>query len=48
MAALFGWAAFAGSAIVVATHDARVAEGFDRIWRLDHGRLTLPALERPS
>jgi ABC-type lipoprotein export system ATPase subunit len=38
--ALIGWAQHHGSALLVATHDPRVAEHFDQVWQMDHGTLT--------
>ena len=40
---LMSWAEAAESGLVVATHDLAVAENFDEIWQMDHGRLTQPA-----
>jgi putative ABC transport system ATP-binding protein/lipoprotein-releasing system ATP-binding protein len=33
------WAEVNGSALVVATHDLKIAERFDAVWRMDHGAL---------
>ncbi len=41
--ALLDWACALESSIVIATHDPEVAQAFDQIWRIEHGRLTLPA-----
>jgi len=42
MIALIAWAEAAECALVVATHDEGVAQRFDEIWRMEHGRLTGP------
>ena len=42
LAALLDWAYAGGSAVVVATHDPEIARALNHIWRMDHGRLTLP------
>ena len=39
IARLIGWAKAAGAALVVATHDPLVANAFDEIWLMDHGRI---------
>jgi ABC-type lipoprotein export system ATPase subunit len=43
IATLIAWAEATGGALVVATHDMTVAERFDEIWHMEHGRLTCPA-----
>ena len=40
--ALLDWASMLQSALVIATHDAEIAEALDLVWRMEHGRLTLP------
>jgi ABC-type lipoprotein export system ATPase subunit len=42
IATLIAWAETMDSALVVATHDAAVAQSFDEVWHMDHGRLTCP------
>ena len=42
MITLIAWAEAAECALVVATHDEGVAQRFDEIWRMEHGRLTGP------
>ena len=42
MAILMAWAETTGSGVIVATHDAAVAEGLDEIWYMDHGHLSCP------
>lgn len=42
LVALLDWAAALESAVVIATHDPDVAEALDQVWRMEHGRLTLP------
>jgi ABC-type lipoprotein export system ATPase subunit len=42
IATLIAWAETMDSALVVATHDAAVAQSFDEVWQMDHGRLTCP------
>lgn len=37
---LAAWQATSGAAVVLASHDPRMAEGMDRIWRMDHGALS--------
>jgi putative ABC transport system ATP-binding protein/lipoprotein-releasing system ATP-binding protein len=37
--ALYRWADLNRSALVVATHDLRIAERFDSVWRMNHGNL---------
>ena len=41
--ALLDWASALASALVIATHDPAIAEALDQVWRMEHGRLTLPA-----
>jgi ABC-type lipoprotein export system ATPase subunit len=48
IATLIAWAEATESALVVATHDAAVAQSFDEVWHMDHGRLTCPARGRPQ
>jgi putative ABC transport system ATP-binding protein/lipoprotein-releasing system ATP-binding protein len=43
IATLIAWAETTESALVVATHDAAVAQSFGEVWRMDHGRLICPA-----
>lgn len=38
---LLGWLAGSQTALVIATHDLAIAERMDRVWRMDHGRLSL-------
>ena len=40
IATLIAWAEASGCALVVATHDAEVAEAFDEVWHMEHGRLS--------
>lgn len=40
IATLMAWAEATDCALVIATHDAEVAEAFDEIWHMEHGRLT--------
>lgn len=42
IATLIGWAEANGCALIVATHDAEVAEAFDEVWHMEHGRLNAP------
>jgi ABC-type lipoprotein export system ATPase subunit len=42
MTALIAWAEAAESSLIVATHDEAVAERFEEVWRMDHGRLIGP------
>ena len=37
---LLGWLAGSRTALVIATHDLAIAERMDRVWRMDHGRLS--------
>ncbi len=39
-ALLLDWATATGAAVVIATHDAAVARSFDRVWFMEHGRLS--------
>lgn len=45
MDALLDSLADSDAALVVATHDPAVARRLQTVWRMDHGRLTLPASE---
>jgi putative ABC transport system ATP-binding protein/lipoprotein-releasing system ATP-binding protein len=45
---LIAWAEANESALVVATHDATVAQSFGEVWRMDHGRLIGPAKGPPK
>ena len=40
IATLMAWAEESGCALVIATHDAEVAEAFDDVWHMEHGRLS--------
>ncbi len=40
IATLIAWAEASECALVVATHDAEVAEAFDEVWHMEHGRLS--------
>ena len=40
IATLMAWAEASGCALVIATHDAEVAEAFDDVWHMEHGRLS--------
>jgi ABC-type lipoprotein export system ATPase subunit len=42
IAMLVAWAEANGCALVVATHDANVAQTFGEVWAMDHGRLICP------
>ena len=48
IAELIAWAEATGSALVVATHDAAVAQSFADVWHMDHGRLIRPAGGAPE
>ena len=37
---LMKWAETTECAMVVATHDAEVAEAFDQVWHMEHGHLS--------
>ncbi len=45
IATLLAWAQDAGTALIVATHDAAVAKHFESVWHMDHGTLGLPTKE---
>jgi len=47
IATLVAWAGATETALVVATHDAAVAQAFGDVWHMDHGRLIRPARGRP-
>ncbi len=40
IATLIAWAEASECALIVATHDAEVAEAFDEVWHMEHGRLS--------
>jgi putative ABC transport system ATP-binding protein/lipoprotein-releasing system ATP-binding protein len=48
IATLIAWAEATESALVVATHDAAVAQSFGEVWHMDHGRLVRPARGHPE
>lgn len=48
IATLIAWAETTESALVVATHDAAVAQCFGEVWHMDHGRLIRPERGHPE
>lgn len=47
LAALLDHARALGSGLVIATHDAAIAQRLDRTWRMDHGRLSVARDDAP-
>ena len=42
MSAFLEWLSTTRTALVLATHDPTMAERMDQVWRMEHGRLTMP------